>query len=95
MCRHLACLGRPRPLRDLVTDPHGEATVAPFSTGRYLFGHDGAVTGWPTSIAALTTRLSAPDLLAMEAVTDSALLRQVGWTCPTGPRPSPRPTGST
>lgn len=154
MCRHLAYLGRPRPLRDLLTDPphsllrqswqprrqangllnadgfgvgwyadgdpmparyrrerpmwtdrsfldvarvvrsgavlaavrsatagmaHGEAAVAPFSSGRYLFSHNGAVTGWPTSIVELTSRLSVPDLLAMEAVTDSALLWQVVW----------------
>ena len=154
MCRHLGYLGRPRPLRELLTDPphsllrqsweprrqargrlnadgfgvgwyaegdpvparyrraepmwtdrsfldvarvvrsgavlaavrsatagmpHGEAAVAPFSTGRYLFSHNGAVTGWPTSIAQLTGRMSVPELLAMEAVTDSALLWLVVW----------------
>jgi glutamine amidotransferase len=149
MCRHLAYLGRPTPLRDLVIDPPhsllrqsweprrqahgklnadgfgvgwyaegdpmparyrrespmwtdrsfpdvarvvrsgailaavrsatagmagGEAAVAPFCTGRYLFSHNGAVTGWPRSIAQLTADLGDPELMAMEAVTDSALL---------------------
>jgi gamma-glutamyl hercynylcysteine S-oxide hydrolase len=149
MCRHLAYLGRPTPLRDLVIDPPhsllrqsweprrqahgklnadgfgvgwyaegdpmparyrrdspmwtdrsfpdvarvvrsgailaavrsatagmagGEAAVAPFCTGRYLFSHNGAVTGWPRSIARLTADLGDPELMAMEAVTDSALL---------------------
>jgi glutamine amidotransferase len=52
----------------------GEAAVAPFSTGPYLFSHNGVVAGWPASIVPLTTRLSMPDLLAMESVSDSALL---------------------
>jgi glutamine amidotransferase len=52
----------------------GEAAVAPFCTGRYLFSHNGAVTGWPRSIARLTADLDDPELMAMEAVTDSALL---------------------
>jgi gamma-glutamyl hercynylcysteine S-oxide hydrolase len=149
MCRHLAYLGRPKALRDLLTDPPhsllrqsweprhqahgklnadgfgvgwyaegdpvparyrrdspmwtdrsfldvarvvrsgavlaavrsatagmagGEAAVAPFSTGRYLFSHNGAVTGWPASIAMLTGDISPVELMAMEAVSDSALL---------------------
>jgi glutamine amidotransferase len=149
MCRHLAYLGRPKALRDLVTDPphsllrqsweprqqshgrlnadgfgvgwyadgdpmparyrrdtpmwtdrslpdlarvirsgavlaavrsatpgmaQGEAAVAPFSSGPYLFSHNGAVTGWPASIAMLTTALDPVELMAMEAVSDSALL---------------------
>ena len=52
----------------------GEAAVAPFSSGRYLFSHNGAVTGWPASIAMLTTALNPVELMAMEAVSDSALL---------------------
>jgi gamma-glutamyl hercynylcysteine S-oxide hydrolase len=149
MCRHLAYLGRPKALRELVSDPphsllrqsweprnqcygtvnadgfgvgwyaaddpvparyrrdcpmwtdrsfvdvarvvrsgavlaavrsategmaQGEAAVAPFATGRYLFSHNGAVAGWPSSIALLTTGLSPVELMAMEAVSDSALL---------------------
>lgn len=149
MCRHLAYLGRPRALRDLLTDPPhsllrqsweprrqangvvnadgfgvgwyaegdpvparyrrdvpmwtdrsfldvarvvrsgavlaavrsatagmagGEAAVAPFASGRYLFSHNGVVAGWPRSIAMLTTGIGEPELMAMEAVTDSALL---------------------
>lgn len=52
----------------------GEAAVAPFSSGRYLFSHNGAVTGWPTSIVMLTGDVSPVELMAMEAVSDSALL---------------------
>ena len=149
MCRHLAYLGRPRALRDLLTDPphsllrqsweprrqahgrlnadgfgvgwyadgdpvparyrrespmwtdrsfldlarvvrsgavlaavrsatagmaQGEAAVAPFSTGRFLFSHNGAVPGWPASIAPIVVGIGAAELLAMEAVSDSALL---------------------
>jgi glutamine amidotransferase len=54
--------------------PGGEAAVAPFATGRYLFSHNGVVTGWPRTIARLTAGISEPELMAMEAVTDSALL---------------------
>lgn len=147
MCRHLAYLGRPRALRELLTDPphsllrqsweprrqahgklnadgfgvgwyaggdplparyrrenpmwtdrsfldvarvvrsgavlaavrsatagmaQGEAAVAPFSTGPYLFSHNGVVEGWPKSIAMLT--VEPVELMAMEAVSDSALL---------------------
>jgi gamma-glutamyl hercynylcysteine S-oxide hydrolase len=57
--------------------PYGEGAVAPFSTGRYLFSHNGAVAGWPTSIVQMTADISVPELLAMEAATDSALLWHV------------------
>ena len=149
MCRHLAYLGRPRALRELLTDPPqsllrqswaprrqahgtvnadgfgvgwyaegdpvparyrrdtpmwndrslpdlarvvrsgavlaavrsatvgmagGEAAVAPLAAGPYLFSHNGVVAGWPRTIAMLTAGLDDPELMAMEAVTDSALL---------------------
>lgn len=151
MCRHLAYLGRPRPLRELLTDPphallrqswqprrqrygtvnadgfgvgwyadgdpvparyrrevpmwgdrsfpdlarvvrsgavlaavrsatdgmaQGEAAVAPFSAGPFLFSHNGVVPGWPASVAPVVAGMSAAELLAMEAVSDAALL----WT---------------
>jgi glutamine amidotransferase len=51
-----------------------EAGVAPFAEGRWLFSHNGAVTGWPDSMAKLAERLPTRDLLALEAPTDAALL---------------------
>ena len=50
--------------------PYGEATAAPFSEGRYLFSHNGALPNW----RALAPQLSPADLLGLEAPTDSALL---------------------
>jgi glutamine amidotransferase len=52
----------------------GEAAVAPFSSGRYLFSHNGVVAGWPRTISRLTAGIDEPELMAMEAVSDSALL---------------------
>ena len=51
-----------------------EAAAAPFAADRRLFSHNGAVTGWPGTLAPLTRSLPAPDLLSLEARTDSALL---------------------
>jgi glutamine amidotransferase len=54
----------------------GEAAVAPFASGPWLFSHNGIVNGWPGSPA--VTRLAAPlgigSLLSLEAHVDSALL---------------------
>ena len=36
-------------------------------TARWLFSHNGAVTGWPTSIARITLQVSPVELLALEA----------------------------
>ncbi|CAL9640546.1 ergothioneine biosynthesis protein EgtC [Streptomyces albus] len=53
----------------------GEAAVAPFGAGRWLFSHNGAVTGWPASVAAVAERvLSTRELLEVEARTDAALV---------------------
>ncbi|MFE1551566.1 ergothioneine biosynthesis protein EgtC [Streptomyces sp. NPDC058718] len=52
----------------------GEAAAAPFTAGPWLFSHNGAVTGWPASLAALAGTLPAEALLGLEARTDSALL---------------------
>ncbi len=54
--------------------PVVETACAPFTTGRWLFSHNGVVTGWPGSVAALAARLPVTDLLTLEASTDSALL---------------------
>ncbi|MER5478597.1 ergothioneine biosynthesis protein EgtC [Streptomyces sp. NPDC002734] len=52
----------------------GEAAAAPFAAGRWLFSHNGAVSGWPGSMAALTAALPPARLLELEARTDSAFV---------------------
>jgi glutamine amidotransferase len=52
----------------------GEAAAAPFAAGPWLFSHNGAVTGWPQTLAALAQRLPPVDLLSLEARCDSALV---------------------
>ncbi|KOG10110.1 ergothioneine biosynthesis protein EgtC [Streptomyces wedmorensis] len=52
----------------------GEAAAAPFGGGPWLFSHNGAVAGWPGSLAATAGTLPAEELLSLEARTDSALL---------------------
>ncbi|POX53138.1 ergothioneine biosynthesis protein EgtC [Streptomyces sp. Ru71] len=51
-----------------------EAAAAPFAAGHWLFSHNGAIAGWPRSLAAVSRTLPAEDLLALEARTDSALV---------------------
>jgi glutamine amidotransferase len=48
--------------------------AAPFADSRWLFSHNGAVVGWPDSVAALAGRLPTRDLLTLDAPTDAALL---------------------
>lgn len=52
----------------------GEAAAAPFAAGPWLFSHNGAVLGWPRSLAPLVQSLPAVELLSMEARCDSALV---------------------
>ncbi|MEV5986585.1 ergothioneine biosynthesis protein EgtC [Streptomyces sp. NPDC052051] len=52
----------------------GEAAAAPFAAGPWLFSHNGAVTGWPRSMAALTRSLPPVDLLSLEARCDAAFV---------------------
>jgi gamma-glutamyl hercynylcysteine S-oxide hydrolase len=47
---------------------------APFTDGRWLFSHNGVVSGWPSSVADLAAELPVTDLLTLDAPTDSALL---------------------
>jgi glutamine amidotransferase len=51
-----------------------EAAAAPFAGDRWLFSHNGAVTGWPGSLAALARTLPAEEVLALAARNDSALV---------------------
>ncbi|MER5771875.1 ergothioneine biosynthesis protein EgtC [Streptomyces sp. NPDC001985] len=52
----------------------GEAAAAPFAAGPWLFSHNGAVPGWPGSLAPLALTLPAAELLSLEARCDTALL---------------------
>jgi gamma-glutamyl hercynylcysteine S-oxide hydrolase len=51
-----------------------ETGAAPFSEGRWLFSHNGAVAGWPDSVTGLAASLPVRDLLTLDAPTDAALL---------------------
>jgi glutamine amidotransferase len=51
-----------------------ETAAAPFVAGSWLFSHNGAVAGWPDSMAKLAERLPITDLLTLDAPTDAALL---------------------
>ncbi|MFI6677683.1 ergothioneine biosynthesis protein EgtC [Kribbella sp. NPDC050470] len=54
--------------------PYGEAAVAPFKAGNWLFSHNGRIPGWPESTLKLAERLPVADLLQLEAPVDSAFL---------------------
>ena len=51
-----------------------ESAAAPFAAGQWLFSHNGAVPGWPRSMAGLAAGLPAADLLDLECRSDSALV---------------------
>ncbi|MFD9324597.1 ergothioneine biosynthesis protein EgtC [Streptomyces sp. NPDC060065] len=57
-----------------VAGADGEAAAAPFAAGPWLFSHNGAVLGWPRSLAPLVNGVPAMELLSMEARCDSALV---------------------
>jgi glutamine amidotransferase len=54
--------------------PVTEAAAAPFTTGRWLFSHNGVVRGFPDSLAELAKTLPVTELLTLEAPTDSVVL---------------------
>lgn len=54
--------------------PIMDTACAPFSSGRWLFSHNGRIAGWPDSVATLARRLPVTDLLTLDAPTDAALL---------------------
>ncbi|WP_172381382.1 ergothioneine biosynthesis protein EgtC [Streptomyces sp. MNP-20] len=57
-----------------VAGADGEAAAAPFAAETWLFSHNGAVSGWPGSLAPLAAGLPAADLLSLAARCDSALV---------------------
>jgi gamma-glutamyl hercynylcysteine S-oxide hydrolase len=52
----------------------GEAAAAPFAEGSLLFSHNGAVRGWPGSVAPLAGALPPERMLTLAARSDSALI---------------------
>jgi glutamine amidotransferase len=52
----------------------GEAAGAPYTAGRWLFSHNGALPGWPAGSADIAAALPPGDLLELEAHCDSALV---------------------
>ncbi|GAA3367753.1 ergothioneine biosynthesis protein EgtC [Streptomyces sannanensis] len=52
----------------------GAAGAAPFGSGPWLLSHNGAVAGWPQSVAPLAAALPAAELLSLEARCDAALV---------------------
>jgi gamma-glutamyl hercynylcysteine S-oxide hydrolase len=53
----------------------GAEAAAPYGAGRWLFSLNGAVQGWPDSVADLAgSRLTPADLLRLEARCDAALV---------------------
>jgi glutamine amidotransferase len=51
-----------------------ESAAAPYAAGEWLFSHNGALPGWPESVAAAAAELPPAALLSLEARCDSALL---------------------
>ncbi len=52
----------------------GEAAAAPFTSGRWLFSHNGAIEGYPQSAGKLAAALDPGRLLGLAAGSDAALL---------------------
>ncbi|MFE2186173.1 ergothioneine biosynthesis protein EgtC [Streptomyces sp. NPDC059455] len=52
----------------------GEAGASPFTSGTWLFSHNGALRDWPHSVADLAAALPPAELLGLEARCDSAFV---------------------
>ncbi|MFF2655196.1 ergothioneine biosynthesis protein EgtC [Streptomyces sp. NPDC058045] len=70
--RSRAVLGAVRDATE--ASPDGEAAAAPYAEGPWLFSHNGAVGGWPGSLAPLAATLPAAELLKLAARCDAALV---------------------
>jgi glutamine amidotransferase len=57
-----------------VAGADGEAAAAPYTAGPWLFSHNGAVRGWPDTLAPLVAGLPPAELLSLEARCDSAFV---------------------
>ncbi|WP_019876854.1 ergothioneine biosynthesis protein EgtC [Sporichthya polymorpha] len=54
--------------------PVQEGAAAPFTAGRWLFSHNGAIAGWPDSAASLAADLPFATLARQQTLTDSTLI---------------------
>ncbi|MBH1937286.1 ergothioneine biosynthesis protein EgtC [Streptomyces sp. AV19] len=61
-------------VRDATVPGDGEDAAAPFAAGRWLFSHQGALTGWPDSAVPLAPLLPPGALLRLEARCDAAFV---------------------
>ncbi|MFI6765083.1 ergothioneine biosynthesis protein EgtC [Streptomyces sp. NPDC050355] len=62
-------------VRDATTaGADAEAAAAPFAGDRHLFSHNGAVIGWPESLAPLAAELPPAELLRLQARCDAAFV---------------------
>lgn len=57
-----------------VAGADGEAAAAPYTAGPWLFSHNGAVRGWPDTLAPLVAGLPPAELLSLEARCDAAFV---------------------
>ncbi|GAB2597089.1 ergothioneine biosynthesis protein EgtC [Streptomyces capparidis] len=51
-----------------------ESSAAPYTAGQWLFSHNGALPGWPSTVAEAARSLPAEELLSLESRCDSALV---------------------
>ncbi|GAA1685632.1 ergothioneine biosynthesis protein EgtC [Fodinicola feengrottensis] len=54
--------------------PVSDGACAPFSSGQWLFSHNGIVHGWPESLEKLASTVRTADLMTLDAPTDAAVL---------------------
>ncbi|HEY3717056.1 MAG TPA: ergothioneine biosynthesis protein EgtC [Jatrophihabitantaceae bacterium] len=74
---------------------HSEGAVAPFSDGRWLFSHNGAMPGWPACASVLAATLPPERLLRLDAASDSALLWAITHARLDGGAPLPEALSTT
>lgn len=57
-----------------VGSPVIDTACAPFTSGPWLFSHNGRVSGWPGSLAGVASQLDTVDLMTVDAPMDSAVV---------------------
>ena len=72
VARSTAILGAVRSAT--IGHPVEEGATAPFTAGRWLFSHNGAIPGWPDAAAPLAAGVPFPALARQRTLTDSALI---------------------
>ncbi|MFE0759850.1 ergothioneine biosynthesis protein EgtC [Streptomyces smyrnaeus] len=91
LCRVVRSSALVAAVRDATTGcAAGEAAAAPYTAGPWLFSHNGALAGWPASVARIAAALPPDELLGLEARCDSALAwALVGHLLRAGAGPGP------